>query len=343
VSPARRSEPPAARAAWLVEGEDPALVAEAVRSLVDGLLGGVDPGLAVEDFSGDEVDLAAVVDACQTPPFLADRRVVVLRDIGRFGADEVAPLVAYLDQPLDTTSLVFAAGDGRTAPRLVAAVRKAGQVVATRVDSRDARTWFRARLRGAPVQLDGPAEALVGDHLGEDRGRLTPLLEALASAYGAGARLGVEEVEPYLGEAGSVAPWDLTDAVDTGDTELALVRLHRLLDAGDRHPLVVLAILHRHVSAMLRVDGAQITSEAEAADALGIPRGRSTFPARKAWRSARRLGSARVGEMTGLVADAEVALKGGQALPEEVILEILVARLCRLSRTATGAAGRGRR
>ena len=75
---------PQGRSAWLVDGDDPSLVGEAVRSLVDELLGGADRSVAVEEYAGDEVDLSAVADACRTPAFLADRRIVVLRDAGQW-------------------------------------------------------------------------------------------------------------------------------------------------------------------------------------------------------------------------------------------------------------------
>ncbi|HLY84429.1 MAG TPA: DNA polymerase III subunit delta [Acidimicrobiales bacterium] len=344
MTPAKRAQSPAGpaaagRLAWLVDGDDPNLVSEGVRAVVEELLGGIDATLAVEDFRGDEVDVAAVADACQTPPFLADRRIVVLRDVGRFSAEEVAPLIAYLEAPLETTALVLAAGAGRLPSRLVAAVRKVGHVTGTHVESRDARAWLKDRLRSAPVRLDAQAEAVLGAHLGEDLSRLTSILAVLEAAYGEGARLGADQLAPYLGEAGSVAPWDLTDAIDAGRTEVALELLHRLLEAGDRHPLVVLAILHRHVASILRVDGGDVVTEAQAAAALGIPSGRSTFPAKKALTAARRLGPARVAELTGLVADAEIALKGGQALPETIVLEVLVARMCRLMRSAQAHTG----
>lgn len=327
----------AARAAWLVDGDDPTLVGEAVRSLVDDLVGDADRSLVVEDHRGDEVDLAAVADACRTPPFLADRRVVVVRDVGRFGTEELAPLLAYLDEPLASTALVLAAGGGRTAPKLVAAVKAHGHVTGTAVSGREARGWLRDRLRAAPVQLDGPAEALLEAHLGEDISRLGAILEVLEAAHGAGARLGPDDISPYLGEAGSVAPWDLTDAIDAGRTEAALEQLHRMLGAGERHPLVVLSILARHVSSILRVDADDITTEAAAAAAMGITGGRSTFPAKKALASARRLGPAGVAEATALVADAEVDLKGGAEWPAELVFEVLVARLCRLSRARPAA------
>ena len=47
-------------------------------------------------------------------------------------------------------------------------------------------------------------------------GRLAGLLDTLASAYGPGATVTVADLEPFLGEAGSLAPWDLTDAIDAG-------------------------------------------------------------------------------------------------------------------------------
>ena len=58
------------------------------------------------------------------------------------------------------------------------------------------------------------------------------LLEALSAAYGAGARISVEDLEPYLGEAGSVPRYELTDAISRGEPSAAPGVLHRMLDAG---------------------------------------------------------------------------------------------------------------
>ena len=324
------------RAVWLVDGDDPALVSEAVRGVVDEIVGGADRSLAVEDFSGDEVDLAVVADACRTAPLLSDRRVVVVRDVARFSTEALAPLLSYLEEPVPTTALVLTAVGGRVAPRLAAAVKAHGHVRSTAI-GRDTRAWVRDRLRRSGLRFDREAEDRVEAHLGSDLSRLPGVLDVLVAAYGEGARIGAGEVAPYLGEAGSVAPWDLTDAVDAGASDRALEHLHRLLAAGERHPLVVLAILHRHVANLLRVDNPAITSEVAAASALGIPKGRSTFPAKKALQSARRYGSAGIADAIGLVAQAELDLKGATDLPGNLVLEILVARLCRLAR-----AGRGR-
>jgi DNA polymerase-3 subunit delta len=330
--------------AWLVTGDEPSLLAEAVGTLVRRLLGDADRSLALEDFGtedDDETVVATAVDACQTPAFLADRRVVVLRGAGRFNADQLAPLVAYLEQPLATARLVVV-GDGGTVPAKVATAFRASpvaEVMTTDVTAKDAHGWFGGRLGQAPVKFSAPAAALVEAHLGEDLGRLSALLGALEAAYGHGAVVGPEELAPYLGRPGSVPPWDLTDAIDKGHTEPALTLLHRLMEAGGRHPLVVLAILQRHFGNILRAQSPSITSEAQAAQALGIAKGRSTFPARKALDSARRLGPRGAGDAVIALSEAELALKGKVDWPPELVLEVLVARLCRLARSVAQGGG----
>ncbi len=341
--PGRAAAPPTAYPVVLVDGDDPTLLVEAVRSIIADLVTAEERDLSVEDFGGEEVDLARIADTCATPPFLSPRRIVVVRDVGRFSTDEVAALLAYLSDPLPTTVLILVAGGGTVAPKLAAAVKARGHVRSTRVAPREARDWVRSRIRAASLRIDSQAEALIEAHLGEDVSRLGALLEVLVAAYGEGGRVGPAEIEPYLGEAGAVAPWTFTDAIDAGGAADALIQLHRLLGGGERHPLVVLAILHRHVQSLLRIDSPSIQTEGDAAAAMGIVPGRSTYPAKKALGTVRRWGSASVAEALGLVADAELDLKGASAWPPEAVLEVLVARLCRLARSAAGSSFAPRR
>lgn len=321
---------------YLVRGDQPSILGDALRALVAGLAGD-EAGLPAEELSGDDYSVAALVDAAQTPPFFGDRRVVVARDIGRFSTHEVEPLVAYLKDPLETTSLVLVAGGGVVPRPLVDAVRKAGHIVDAGVPSGKGRsTWLANRLKEAPVRLDARAAATVGDHLGENVDRLRSLLEMLAAAYGPGARIGPDELAPFLGQAGSVAPWELTDAIDRGDTTVAVEVLRRLTGPGGRHPLVVMATLHTHFARMLRLDGAEVADEAAAAALLGITGG-STYPAKKALLQARRLGHPAIARAIHLLAEADLALKGAIDWPGEVVLEVLVARLSGLARTSRGS------
>lgn len=338
-------------AAYLVKGDDPVLRSDAVRGLVAELVGDGDAGLVVEEIAADgdspEATAIAVADAAQTPPFLTDRRVVVARDVSVWSTDALKPVLAYLADPLPTTSLVLVAGGGGQLSRsLTPAVKKVGHIVETSVpaNKRGRGAWLEKHLAGAPVRLERSAADHLDRHLGEDLGRLTSILQALATAYGTGARITRDDLEPFLGQAGDVPPWDLTDAVDGGDTAAAVAVLHRMLRAGERHPLQIMASLHNHYARILRLDGGGIADEASAAAALGLKG--STFPAKKALTQARRLGSEGVVGAFQLLSRADADLRGASAWPGELVLEVLVARLSRLGgrpRGRPGAARAGRR
>ena len=155
----------------------------------------------------------------------------------------------------------------------------------------------------------------------------------LAAAYGEGSRVTREELEPFLGEEGGAPPWDLTDALDNGDAKTAVHVAHRLIDSGGRHPFQLLATLHRHYGAMLRLDGSGITDAKAAASLLAM----SPFPAQKVLAQARRLGPERIARAISLIADADLDLRGVVDWPDELVIEVLVARLAQLVSLRGGA------
>ena len=154
-----------------------------------------------------------------------------------------------------------------------------------------------------------------------------------SAAYGVGGRIGPAELVPFLGEEGGAPPWDLTDALDRGEVAKAVQAAHRLLGPGGRHPFQVLATLHRHYGAMLRLEGSGVTDPGAAASLLKM----SPYPARKVLDQGRRLGAERVARAVSLIADADHDLRGVVDWPADLVIEVLVARLAQLARSRSGA------
>jgi DNA polymerase-3 subunit delta len=316
----------------LVTGDDESIVRAAVTDLVHRLVGEGDRTLMVDEFDGDDYELRLVVDAAQTPPFLTERRVVVARGIGRFTADDLAPLIGYLGDPLPTTDLVLVAGGGRLVKALTDAAKASGvETVGTSPPSRarDREAWIQGEASARGVKLSAAAVGAIAERLGEDVGRVDGILATLAGTFGGTRTLTPEEVEPFLGEAGDVPPWELTDALDAGNTSTALGLLARMTQAGGRHPLQVMAVLHNHYTRLAKLDGVDARSDNEAANVLGIKPG---FPARKALQQYRRLGGSGVQRAIDLLATADLDLRGARELPDDVVMDVLVARLSRLTR-----------
>jgi DNA polymerase III subunit delta len=322
------------QSAYLVKGDDASLVGLEVRSLIDEVVGERDHALVVEELGGvatEELDVGAVVDACLTPPFLIDRRVVVVREAGRLLTADVPRLVDVVKEPLPTTVLILVGGGGVVPAPLVKAIKEHGQIIdVTTSKAGERKTWLHEHLRDAPVRLEPAAADVLARHVGEDLGRVEGLLGALRAAYGDGARISADDLTPYLGEAGGVPRYELTDAIDKGDPGRALVVLHRLLDGGGLAPMQIMATLHGHFANMLALDGDDVVGERDAAAALGT----APFVAKKALEQSRRLGSAKIAEAITLIAAADLDVRGVSGLDPGLVIEILVARLARQTRPA---------
>lgn len=331
----------------LIQGSDEVLLAETAREAVQKALGDASVDLALTDL--DEGDfalddgtwsLAPLVDAAQTAPFLADRRVVLGRQMARFSTkDSVAALVRYIENPIETTTLILVWSKGPklqkagTVPKsLRDALSAAGaEIVKVGVGTgKAAQAFVNDRLKESSLNVNAQARALISEHLGEDANRLGSLLRVLESTWGPGADIGVDQLQGFLGDAGGVPPWELTDAVASGRIPEALDKLKRMQDGGGRHPLAIMATLQTHYARMMRLDGAEVGGEKAAAALLGMKG--STFPAKKAMGQARRMGTDRIQESVALLATADGDLRGKSAVDAGAQMEVLVARLTRLSR-----------
>jgi len=318
-------------ATHLLSGNDESILRSAVHELVDELVGDGDRVMTVDEFDGDEYELRMVVDAAQTPSFLTDKRVVVARDVGRFNSDELKLLIEYLDNPLDSSDLVLVVNGGPVPKKLGDAVKAVGTVTSTSPPSRpkDRQGWISDHIAAAGLRIKPDAAAKLGSWLGEDAGRLDGILATLTSAYGVDHVLTFTDVEPFLGDAGGVPPWDFTDAIDAGDTTKALTLLGRMMHAGGRHPLQIMAIMHNHYANIAKLDGAGARTEQDAMAATGI---KSPYPAKKAMQTYQRLGAGSTKRAIELLAQTDLDLRGAKDLEPELVMEVLVARLSKLRR-----------
>jgi DNA polymerase-3 subunit delta len=323
----------------LVKGADAALVAQAAHRAVDELLDGRDPSVCVEEHGSalaEELDLARLVDAMTTPPFLVDRRVIVVRDAGRLTQGDVERLADVLADLPAGVVVVFVAGGGTLPAGLQKAITAGGgSVVDATVgaSARDRGSFVAGRVKDSAVRLDPRAQELLASHVGEDLSRVDGVLETLASAFGEGATISEEDLDPYLGASGSLPDWDLTDAIAAGDAPRSLDVLRRV---GRPAPVVV-STLQRQYLRLLRLDGSGVRTKEEAASLLSL----SAYPASKALAAADALGSSRIRQAVDWIAAADADVKGATALEPEVVLEVLVARLARLHRGARPAARDG--
>ncbi len=338
---------------YVISGKDPALLSRELTVLLENLTGVAgaaaevetyEPGGAASDSDdiepGDQAiaargrfDVGPVLAALSTPSWLSDHRIVVVRDAGALSTAQATEIARLVSEPVAENILVLVSGGKAIPATLTKAVKAAGGTIIDTDPGRQSsqrQQWFSAHLERSGVSLDAASRKRLLDHIGEDAARLDPILDLVSATYGAGHKITSDELAPWLGEAGGAPPWELTDAIDAGDGESAVIALRRLLGPGELHPLQVMALLRRHVSALLRLDGAtDVRSADDAAAVLKM----SAFPARKLLDQARRLGHERITRAVEVLANADADLRGRVAWPPELVMEVAVARLAQLSRS----------
>lgn len=325
----------------VVVGTDATMVNDELRRVIESALGDLDASFALQDFTVKDVTaagesvIAAVLEALNTPPFLASRRVVVVRDAQGLNAEETAALLAWLQRPAPDVALVVGVV-GAKSHKLVKAVQEVVEVnVASGARNRTA--FVQEKMRSYNVTVDAGAATMISERVGDDVARVDSLARLLASIYGS-APLARGHVEPYLGDAGGVPEWDLTDALESADATAAITVARRMLDSRGRAGVQIIFALQRYYLRMARLEGAGVSSGEEAAQILGM----NPFGAKKILAMANRLGAERIADAVHLIAVADVDLKGGvsyggkdldtdQDLTDLTVIEVLVARLARLS------------
>lgn len=319
----------------LLKGSDDVLLSALVTETMDRLTNAGE--LPVDEFSGDDYGVADLVMAASTVSMFGDR-IVLARNVGRFPSAELALVIGYLESPSPDTTLVLvwekgvAAGSRleRVPKKLTDAIASAqGQVLSAAIPGGKGRSmWVDDQIAMSGVRLSRRARQTIVDQLGDDLNRLLGLLDVLKASFD-DVEIDADDLLPYLGEAGSVPPWELTDAIDKGQIPVALDRLRRMMVGGERHALAVMASVRTHFERMLRLDGADVSGEKEAAVLLGMKG--STFPAKKALAQSQRLGSKKLGRAFRLLAEADAELRGRGGKPPELVMETLVARLAALA------------
>jgi DNA polymerase-3 subunit delta len=319
----------------LFHGADPVLLSSAVSEKVRELVGDGDRSLMLDEFVDDFV-MGSVIESASTPPFFTDRRVVVVHQSDTTTVDDVDALAAYVRDEAEFTDLVVVWHSGKVLKALADAIKASGgRTIDVMPPTRtaDRRSWWEEQVAVAGLRLDAKAMGLLIEWLGEDVGRFDGIARTLTATYG-NDLIGVDKLEPFLGERGDVKPWDLTDAIDNGNATKALMVARRMMDAGDRHPLQIMAQLHGHFARMAKLDGPTVNGVGDA-EALTGAKG---FQAEKALKAYRNLGPSGLRRALELLAAADLDLRGGTGLENDVVMDVLVARLAKL----VPAAGRRR-
>lgn len=312
----------------LFEGEEEQLKKEAISALRSAMLpSGME---ALNETVLDDPETDRLIADAETQPFMADRRLVVVRDlpalIGRTDADE--KLITWLPSVPDSTILLFyctGKPDGRK--KLYNTIKKMGGVVTfAPLKGSELVHFVTDGFKAAGKECDQRTAEYLIFTVGDNTGLLQAEISKISSYAGDRSTILASDVTELATPSTECTVFQMVDAVVSGQKSRALTLLrNQLLNGTDR--MAILAMLLRqyrllqHVKIMLyeKRGGDFIRSS------LGIP----SFAVDQYIRQASGYTGGQVKNAVKICFDAEYAVKSG-SMPQEGAVESVVLKLLTL-------------
>lgn len=317
--------------AYLLHGEDEFRKEDALRHLIDAA---VDP--ATRDFNfdlrrGAELDGETLASLLAMPPMMAERRVVVVRDIGGLKRDARAALEAYLKSPSpDLLVVLTAPADAKEDKTFV---RLAEAVACEPLSGAKLPKWIATRAeKHLGVAITPAAIELLQDSVGGDLAQLALELDKLA-AYTGGGPIDEHAVAAVVGVRREETLGALLDAVAQRNPTLALTLIPGVLQHPKNSAVTTVMALTTQTLALAMGKARGLRQWKDFFDLLKS--GSSNFTGR-AWGEAATSWVKAIGRWTSADLDhaldallqADLALKGSKVSSEDQILASAILAMC---------------
>jgi len=219
----------------VIAGKDEFLVANQCEALVGELLTNEQRPMCLYQPKADEAAVADVLDELRTLPFLADRRVVLIKDADKFVSANREILEKYFDKPSPTGVLILAVASWPGNTKLAKKLPKVGRLIkVTNIARRSLPKYVAdyARREHSKSFAAGAAQLLV-ELVGDEPGRLCSEADKLAMYISEKKSITIKDVEALTGHNRMFNAFAVIDAVTDGNVATAVERLRNMF-ASDR-------------------------------------------------------------------------------------------------------------
>jgi DNA polymerase III subunit delta len=208
---------------FLISGDDDYLRAKEEKKIRDRFLTREEAELNFCVYTPEGTPRA--IDDLGTAPFLAEKRVTVIRDIEGLSEESFAVIVSYLKDPAPTSVLILTSGsEFRKKPKYRDISSKVVQVSADKLTPQKIRDGIKAFFRKENIDISHDAVDLIFELKGSDPASIVNELEKLA-AFSGGEKIEAAHVEELVGRSVYETVFQLVDAIDLKDAK----RIFRIL------------------------------------------------------------------------------------------------------------------
>ena len=235
-----------ARPFYLLYGDEGYLIERARGRIVDTLLPQLRE-LNYTSYDAGEAPPAEVINASNTLPCMAQRRIVLVKGAHQYSKGDLKSFSPYLQSPSPTTSLVFIA-DEMSAEFLREV--KDGAFHLERPLQKEVIPWIRTIARELGKEITAEAAGYLQEAVGRDLQGIYHELSKASLYIGERERIELADVEKVVSEVRVTTIFELTKAIGERDLKRALRALERIWESGEP-PLKILGMISRQFRHLL--------------------------------------------------------------------------------------------
>lgn len=326
------------RPVYLFTGEEEFIKESALQRLRELLL---PPGLeTLNETVLNDPPAATLIEAAETLPFMADHRLVVVKDLsllmnGKTSKDadsDVERLVKWLENPpQDSVTLFYLHGEGDGRKKLFTTLaKKHAAVKFDLLEDREIAKWINNRLKKDGKKMDPAAVGELTFLAGRGLSRLSGEVEKLRSYVQDRPIIGVEDVRAVVSPSLESSVFRLVDAVIDRDLQTAGQLLTLLIDQGES-TLGILAMLTRQIRFMAYMKS--MRDEGQPLPAIEKALAMNHYGAQRTERQIRRFSAQTLMQAYQACVDADYSVKNGQAR-DRAALDRVIFLLARMEKIA---------
>jgi DNA polymerase-3 subunit delta len=235
-----------ARPFYLLYGDEGYLVERAQGRIADTFLPRLRE-LNYTSFDAGQAPPSEVINACNTLPCMAQRRIVLVKNAHQYSKSDLKSFGPYLQSPSPTTSLIFIAAE-MTAEFLREA--KDGAFHLERPTQKEVIPWIRTIARELGKEVTAEAAGYLQEAVGRNLQGIYHELSKASLYIGERARIELTDVESVVSEVRITTIFELTKAIGERDLKRALRALEGIWESGEP-PLKILGMISRQFRHLL--------------------------------------------------------------------------------------------
>ena len=311
---------------YLLSGEESYFNDKLVFALKEQIFKSSDPTMNFYFFYAEDVLASEIIEDASTFPFLGSRKLIVVNNIEKFSASALKEFLSYIENPINTTCLVFAGKKVDKRGAFFKEISKKGVVFeAKALYLREIKAWVSEELKNQGKRIETTAMDVLLNLVGNNLKNLEVEIEKLLLFLGEGKMVKTEDVINLVTPQKEYNHFELMESIANKDRKKALMILFSIIKEGKNYHEIISLLRWQ----LLRIiQGKELQSRKETPSNIGKQLRIPPYFLDKFLNQIKNFSKKELIESFEKLLSSDLEIKRS-TIPFNIVLELLVTSICK--------------